>query len=125
MKILSSKKNLILNQYKKLTFDPILTSQFLYSTPEEMINLKALRLELKSKKSQKLHFFYLWLLTGKRPYRRKFSSSLKTASFSLFKKTKTKLQYLQVRLKSRKKEFLLADILDLIVSHQINSERRV
>ena len=51
--MLSSKKNIILNQYKILTLDPILTSQFIYSTPEEIINLKALRLELKSKKNQK------------------------------------------------------------------------
>ena len=102
--MLSSKKNLILTQYKALTFDPLVTSQFLYSTPEEVINLKALRLELKSKKNQKLHFFYLWLLTGKIPYRRKFSSFLKKPAVPLFKKTKTKLQYLQVRIKSRKKK---------------------
>jgi hypothetical protein len=57
--MLSSKKNIILNQYKTVTLDSILTSQFVYSAPEEIINLKALRLELKSKKNQKLHFFYL------------------------------------------------------------------
>jgi|GEM_PF-4784350 len=57
--MLSSKANMILKQYKSLTFDAILTSQFIYSTPEEIINFKALRLELKSKKNQKLHFFYL------------------------------------------------------------------
>jgi len=63
--MLSSKKNLILTQYKALTFDPLVTSQFLYSTPEEVINFKALRLELKSKKNQKLHFFLFVIINWK------------------------------------------------------------
>jgi hypothetical protein len=123
--MLFSKNNLILNQYKNLTLTPILTSHFIYSTPEEIINLKAFRLELKSKKNQKLHFFYLWLLTGRLPYRRKFSSFLKTPSISLFKRVKTKIQYLQVKLKSRKKTFILSEILAQIISQQINSEKKV
>ena len=57
--MLFSKKTITLLQYKTLTLDPILTSQFIYSTPEEITSLNALRLELKSKKNQKLHFFYL------------------------------------------------------------------
>jgi len=123
--MLFSKKNITLNQYKILTLDPILTSQFIYSTPEEIIKLKALRLELKSKKNQKLHFFYLWLLTGKLPYRRKFSSFLKIPSISFLKRIKTKIQYLEIKLKSRKKFFILSEILTQIISQQINSEKKV
>jgi len=65
------------------------------------------------------------MLTGKLPYRRKFRSSLKIPLTSFLRKIKTKLQYLEVKQTSRKKFFILSEILAQIIPQQINSEKRI
>jgi len=68
-------KNVTLKQYNWSIFQHLLTSQFVYMTPENCIELKNLRLKIQTKKQKKIHYMYLWLLTRKIPYLQKFHPS--------------------------------------------------
>ena len=52
-------KNVTLKQYTGGIFQYILTSQFVYSTPENCIRLKNLRLKIQTQKQKKIHYMYL------------------------------------------------------------------
>jgi len=69
------KKNLALEQYQKTIFTNIFTSNFVYSNIQEIPRVRRLRLNIKTKKSKKVHSLYLFLLTGQIPYIRKFYPS--------------------------------------------------
>ena len=57
--MLPYKKNGSLKQYQNLIFKNILSSQFVYSTPQDITQLKRVRINIHTKKNKKIHYFYL------------------------------------------------------------------
>jgi len=123
--MLPYKKNGSLKQYQNLIFKNILSSQFVYSTQQDITQLKRVRINIHTKKNKKIHYFYLWLLTGQIPYLRKFHSSTKKGSINPLLRTKAKNHSLQVAVQPKKNLFLLAEILTSIISKQIIFEKKV
>ena len=118
-------KNVTLKQYTGGIFQYILTSQFVYSTPENCIRLKNLRLKIQTQKQKKIHYMYLWLLTKKIPHLQKFYPSWKNTSSNIFFKTKAKKYTLEVNILSKNKFDIFYQVLMQIISTQTNSEKQV
>ena len=72
-----------------------------------------------------MHYFYLWLLTGRRPRSTKFNLSWKNSSQTNFLKTKPKRQRVDVRLKNRYLFSFLQDVLWQIITKQTNAEKKI
>jgi len=118
-------KNMILKQYTSGVFQYLLTSQFVYQTPENCMTLKNLRFKIQTRKQKKIHYMYLWLLTKKIPYLHKFYPSWKNNSSNIFLKPKAKKYTLEVNILSKHKFEILHQVLMQIISTQINSEKPV
>jgi hypothetical protein len=120
-------KNVTLKQYTLGTFRHIASSQFIYEHLGDIIELKSLTIKIPTRKYKKIHYFYLWLLTKKRPYLQKsypsFSSSKK--SKNIFLKTKTKNYSLNVMISSKNTFHMLYEILMQMISKQTHSEKKV
>jgi len=71
----SVQKNANLNAYVRGTLTNLFASQFLPSNPDSVLQLKRLYLIIQTKKTKKIHYFYLWLLTGQQPHSAKFNLS--------------------------------------------------
>lgn len=57
-----------IEQYQKTILTHILTSQFVYSKPEEKCELTSHELSIEKKKKKKFYYLYLFLTTKKKPY---------------------------------------------------------
>jgi hypothetical protein len=68
-------KNANLNSYLHGVLHNLFASQFLYAQPNAILRLKKLYANIQTKKNKKIHYFYLWLLTGQRPYAAGFNFS--------------------------------------------------
>ena len=118
-------KNVNLKKYTSGIFQHLLTSQFIYATPENCIRLKRLRFKIQTRKLKKIHYMYLWLLTKRRPYLQKFHSSWKNISKNNPLKIKMKTHCLNVTLKKKNNFAMLHKILIHMISKQTHSEKQV
>jgi hypothetical protein len=74
-----------IQQYKNKILANILSSQFVYSSVNQKCELKKQELIIQNKKTKKIHYLYLFLTSGKRPYAKKYYVFTKNIS----KKTRT------------------------------------
>lgn len=118
-------KNKNLKKYTLGLWQYISTSQFIYMNPEKIIKLKRLSFRIETRKQKKIHFVYLWLLTKKIPYLKKFYPAWKNNSRNNLIKTKQKKYSLQVKISTKNKFNLLYNILMEIISKQIHSEKKI
>ena len=123
--MLSVQKNANLNAYVRGTLTNLFASQFLPSNPDSVLQLKRLYLIIQTKKTKKIHYFYLWLLTGQQPHSAKFNFSWKNTSANQLVKTKAKRQRVQVSLPKKHHFRLLNDILWQIITKQTTAEKKV
>lgn len=123
--MLSVQKNANFNVYVRGTLNHLLTSQFLSFDTNSILRLKNLYLQIQTKKNKKIHYFYLWLLTGQQPHSAKFNVSWKNTSPSNLIKTKTKRQRVQINLPKRHCFRCLNEILWQVISRQTNAEKKV
>jgi hypothetical protein len=118
-------KNTHLDSYVHGTLNNLFASQFLSTNPDSILELKKLFVNIQTKKNKKIHYFYLWLLTGRRPYLAKFNFSWKHTSQNSWVKTKTKRQLVQIRIKEKHSFHFLHEILWQIITKQTHAEKRV
>lgn len=120
-----TQKNANLNTYVQGTLNHLFASQFLPSNPDSILKLKQFSLIIQTKKTKKIHYFYLWLLTGQQPHSAKFNFSQKNTAFNQGVKTKTKKQRVQTNLPQKRYFFLLNDILWHIIAKQTTAEKKI
>lgn len=118
-------KNFAFQQYQQISVKTCFTSQFIYSSLEDIPNLKRMDISIQTKKRKHIHFFYLWLLTGQIPYSRKFYPSWKNTGSNPLLRAKAKIHPLKVSVRPKNKCVLLHEILAQIISKQLSSEKHV
>lgn len=123
--MLSIQKNANLNAYVGGTLNHVLTSQFLLFNINSLLRLKRVSFQIQTKKHKKIHYLYLWLLTGQKPHSAKFNVSLKNTSPNNLVKTKAKRQRVQVSLLKRHYSRCLNEVLWEIISKQTHAEKKV
>jgi hypothetical protein len=119
------KKNLALEQYQKTIFTNIFTSNFVYSNIQEIPRVRRLRLNIKTKKSKKVHSLYLFLLTGQIPYIRKFYPSWKNSNSQASLKPKKLTDRVQICVRPRNKLKILSEIVTQLITKQLPHETRI
>ena len=121
----STQKNANFNTYVRGTLSHLFASQFLPSHPDSILQLKRLYFIIQTKKTKKIHYLYLWLLTGQQPHSAKFNSSWKNTSPSHLVKAKAKRQRVQISVSKKHHFRLLNDILWQIIAKQTTAEKKV
>jgi len=121
---------------KKLTFAKysheflplILSSEFSYLTPNNLPTIQRLRINIYTKRAKRIHSFYLWLLTGQKPFRKKFHLSQtrrKRSSSKSLQRKKIKSKHVQITIQSGNTFFVLRELLFSIVTKQMNYEKPI
>ena len=118
---------------KKLTFEKfsneflplILSSEFLYLTPNRIPTICRLRINIYTKRVKRIHSFYLWLLTGQKPFRKKFHPSQTRHSSRFSQRKKTRSKHIQLTIQSSNAYFVLRELLFNITSKQMNYEKPI
>ena len=115
-----------IKQYQNQILSNILSSQFVYSAISQKCELKAQELIIQQKKTKKIHYLYLFLITKKKPYAKKdyiFSKNLKKKTQAI--RTKSKAITWTVEIKKRNFYENIYLMLFQIISFQNNSEKKI
>ena len=116
--------NLQLKQYQNTIWTNILSSQFVYTNPNQKCELKKQALVIEKKKKKNIYYLYLFLITNKKPYVKKryiVSKNLKKNT------TKTRSAGIKWKVEIQKKYFsnIWTQILFEIIPFQTNSENKI
>lgn len=123
--MLSDEKKTNFNSYVRWTVGNLLASQFLCSSPDSLVRVKGLHVNIQARKNKKIFYFYLWFLTKQHPYSTRFNWARNNLASNNSLQTKPKRQRLEVNLKKKKFFVFLQEILWQIIIKQINAEKKV
>jgi hypothetical protein len=118
--------SLQLKQYTNKVLTNVLSSQFVYSSIQEHPQLKKQQLIINSKKRKKTHYLYLFLMTTKRPYAKKYYIGWKSSSQKQnLVQSKPKTVSWHVEIPTNKIFDLLGKILFNIIPTQTDYEKPI
>ena len=115
-----------IKQYKKTILSNILSSQFVYFSPNQKCELKNQELLIQNKKTKKIHYLYLFLTANKKPYAKKSYASLKNLKKkSSGLKPKSRAMIWKVKIKASKFFAIISHMLFQIIPLQSHSEKKI
>ncbi len=124
-KMLSDEKKTHFNSYARWTLRNLFASQFLCSSPDSLVRIKRLHVNIQARKNKKIFYFYLWFLTKQHPYATRFNLAQKNLASNNFLQTKPKRQRLEVDIKNKNIFVFLHEILWQVIIKQTNAEKKV
>jgi len=123
---MSNYKNLQFKQSNFSILTNILSSQFIYTSPNKIPYLKKISVLIQALSPKKTHFWYLVLLTHHKPYVKTFRFSWKIRAQKVaFMKPKTKLTAWKIDIKKKFLLTFLRSVLFDLFSTQHRLEKRI